>query len=152
MPLNCQQTIDLLVLIIWLWENEGGGQQPTPSPPLDDDPAFSFDQLDGNISISSEITLTEENLDDSPHLPIQIGFRPNKVIYEWPPHSKKTIRRDNKLIQALVLPRVTNYNMRALFSKVENLALDINERESDLIFLTEVWGKKENKRHQFRLI
>ena len=41
--------------------------------------------------------------------------------------------------------------MHSLFSKIFNLAIDVNERESDLIFLTEVWEKLENKKHQFRL-
>ena len=41
--------------------------------------------------------------------------------------------------------------MRSLFLKIENFALDVHERESDLIFLTEVWEKLENKKHQFRL-
>ena len=41
--------------------------------------------------------------------------------------------------------------MRSLFPKIDNFALDMNERESDLTFLTEVWEKLENKKHQFRL-
>ena len=41
--------------------------------------------------------------------------------------------------------------MRALFSKTLNLANDMKERESDLVFLTEVWEKQENKKHQFKL-
>ena len=42
-----------------------------------------------------------------------------------------------------------NYYMRALFSKIGNFARDMEERESDLSFLTEVWEKSENKKHQF---
>ena len=41
--------------------------------------------------------------------------------------------------------------MRALFSKIDNFARDMEERESDLSFLTEVWEKSENKKHQFKL-
>ena len=41
--------------------------------------------------------------------------------------------------------------MRLLIPKLNNFALDMNERESDIGFLTEVWEKLENKKHQFKL-
>ena len=41
--------------------------------------------------------------------------------------------------------------MRSLFGKILSLSQDIIERESDLIFLTEVWEKAENKGHQQKL-
>ena len=84
-------------------------------------------------------------------IPTQIGFRPPQVIIERPQQSRSTIRRDNKKVQALSLPRVTNYNMRSLFPKLGNFSLDVHERESDAIFLTEVWEKLENKKHQSKL-
>ena len=49
------------------------------------------------------------------------------------------------------MPKICNYNVRSLWSKTSNLSEDINERESDLIFLTEVWEKRENKKHQNKL-
>ena len=84
-------------------------------------------------------------------IPVQTGFRPPNVIYERPPSSKRIIRRDNRKVQALALPKVVNYNMRSLFPKLDNFAQDTHERESDIIFLSEVWEKQENKKHQFRL-
>ena len=41
--------------------------------------------------------------------------------------------------------------MRSLFPKIGNFSLDMTERETDIGFLTEVWEKKENKKHQFKL-
>ena len=41
--------------------------------------------------------------------------------------------------------------MRSLFSKIENFLLDMQERFTDIGFLTEVWEQKENKKHQFKL-
>ena len=41
--------------------------------------------------------------------------------------------------------------MRSFFPKFENFAQDMHERESDAVFLTEVWEKQENKKHQFKL-
>ena len=120
-----------------------------------------IEQLDGNVSLNNSFSSNSpecenvifDQLPKHPHHPIptQAGYRPAKVIIERPPHSRRTIRRDNKTVQALTLPRILNYNMRSLFSKIGHLALDIQERESDLIFLTEVWEKSENKKHQFRL-
>ena len=84
------------------------------------------------------------------HIPTQVGYRPAKVINERPPFTRKTIRKDNKQVQALTLPKMTNYNVRSLFPKIGNFALDMKERESDISFLTEVWEKKEKKKHQLR--
>ena len=41
--------------------------------------------------------------------------------------------------------------MRSFFPKCDNFARDMEERESDLSFLTEVWEKSEKKKHQFKL-
>ena len=41
--------------------------------------------------------------------------------------------------------------MRSLFGKISNLSEDISERLSDLNFLTEIWEKSENKKHQTKL-
>ena len=100
--------------------------------------------------MNSSITLFSPHESES-GIPVQIGYRPIKVIYERPPHSWKTLRRDNKTIQALTLPKIANYNMQSLFSKIENFSLDMQERSTDIRFLTEVWEQKENKKHQFKL-
>ena len=86
-----------------------------------------------NISISSsECSENEpEKYPSKNFIPTHLGYRPAKVIYERPPSYRKTIRCDNKKVQARTLPRVTNYNVRALFSKIGNLAQDMKERESD---------------------
>ena len=80
-----------------------------------------------------------------------MGFRPVKVTLEHGKSYLKTIRRDNKAVQALSLPKVSNYNMRLLIPKIGNFANDMHERAVDIAFLTEVWEKSENKKHQFKL-
>ena len=130
-----------------------GGSSP-PFPPFDDDPACFIGQLDGNLSLNSSFSSSIPEYDDTclpQHISTQVGFRPTKVIYERPLSVRTTIKRNNKTYQALTLPRLTNYNIRALFPKIGNFALDMIERESDLSFITEVWQKKENKKHQFKL-
>ena len=68
-----------------------------------------------------------------------------------PPSCLKTIRRDNRSIQALSLPTVLNYNMRSFFPKFQSFCDDMDEREADIAFLSEVWEKKENKKHKKKL-
>ena len=41
--------------------------------------------------------------------------------------------------------------MRSLFPKIGNFSQDMRERTTDIAFLTEVWEKKENRKHQFKL-
>ena len=100
-----------------------GGSHP-PMNPLDDDPACSLVQLDGNLSLNSSFDSESDDILHSmfnQHIPTLVGYRPAQIIYERPPHSRKTIRRDNKTFQALTLPRITYYNMRSLFPKLGNL-------------------------------
>ena len=85
------------------------------------------------------------------NIPTQIGFRPMKRIYERPQPCRKTIRRDNKNIQALSLPIFTLYNIRSFFPKLYNFSQDMEERQCDLSFVTEVWQQLENKKHMFQL-
>ena len=80
-----------------------------------------------------------------------IGVRPEKVFYERGKPCLKRIRRDNRAVQALSLPNISNYNMRSLIPKIGNFSLDVKERETDISFLTEVWEKMENKKHQSKL-
>ena len=104
-------------------------------------------QLDGNISISS--SFDDYNVSSNCHspthpsagydplpisgkIPTVVGFRPQKVQNVRPLPCLKRIRQDNKVIQGLSLPRIINYNMRSLIPKLNNFALDMNERESDI--------------------
>ena len=85
---------------------------------------------------------------------VQTGFRPTKVIFERPPPptTRNIIQRNNnKRSQAPSLPKIINYNMRSFFPKYLNFSQDVIERESDLIFLTEVWQRKENPKHHAKI-
>ena len=98
------------------------------------------------MSVNSSILENESEL-----IQTHTGYRPEKQTFERLPHLRKTIRRDNKTIQALTLPKLSNYNMRSFFGKIENFSADMHERATDISFLTEIWEKKENKKHQFKL-
>ena len=110
-------------------------------------------QLDGNFSISS---VSENAIDDDLNnsfsdssIPVIISSRSSsRHPLQRRQHWNRPIRRDNNLLEALNLPAFTVYNMRSLWSKQNNLAEDIIERNVDISFLSEVWEKKENVQHQ----
>ena len=105
-----------------------------------------------NSSICSFNSESQETVQPTAfNIPTQIGFRPTKISYERPQHSRKTIRRDNKNIQAISLPIFTLYNIRSFFPKSKNFAQDMEERQCDLSFVTEVWQQLENKKHMSQL-
>ena len=99
-------------------------------------------QLDGNITMSSN-----EDEEDQP-IPVQLGHRPAALPVMPRAPVRRTVRRSNKLVDALSAPRITLYNVRSAWSKWSSLAEDIDMRETDVCFLTEVWEKSENKQHQ----
>ena len=124
------------------------------SPSKDADNCSLVEQLDGNISISSSNSSVCDIDCDVPtqFIPVQVGYRPNSHLsaVRLPP-TRKTIRRDNKVLQAATLPKLSNYNMRSLMPKCENFGIDMENRNCSLSFLTELWEKSENKKHQFKV-
>ena len=126
----------------------------------DDDPyvwdngsSIHIDQLDGNISLnSSNMSVCETDTDATYPISVQLGYRPSKsiCISRLPP-VRKTIRRDNKLLQAVSLPKMSSYNMRSLMPKIGNFGTDMEDRNCSISFLTEIWQKTENRKHQFKL-
>ena len=118
----------------------------------------AIDQLDGNSSLRSESEMNYPDVHPNSNLAknseaynikVQIGNRPKNQNNPSPRNcSRKTILRDEGLVQALNLPVVSLYNMRSSWSKINNLADDINMRGTDLCFLTEIWEKQESKKHQ----
>ena len=78
-----------------------------------------------------------------------IGNRPSKEPRDdMRIPTRKVIKRDRGLVEALTLPKISLYNMRSLWPKIKNLSDDISLRETDICFLTEIWEIKEKKKHQ----
>ena len=132
-------------------------------------------QFDGNCSISttystksshssvqalsiekSWFSQTSDCVTDYLHpaniIPVVTGFRPARYTgVQTRPAVRKVIRRDNKCIQALNLPIVMSYNMRSIWGKLKSFSIDVKERGGEVIFLSEIWGKSESKKHKKRL-
>ena len=101
-----------------------------------------FCQLDGNASFCSDI---------SSSIPVIIGNRPKNYAPNIRKNTRITIRRDNKVLAAVFLPKVSCYNMRSLMPKVNSFATDMEDRDIGVALLTEIWEKIENKRHQRKI-
>ena len=85
------------------------------------------------------------------NISVVIGHRPEPIIQPRGPPVRHIIRRDNKCVQALSLPNTLVYNMRSIWSKLDNFSEDMIERSGDICFLSEVWGKSESKKHQQKI-
>ena len=85
------------------------------------------------------------------YIPVFTGHRPEPEHITRQPPVRKVIRRENRCIQALSLPTILSYNMRSLWGKIRSLATDIHERSGEIIFLSEVWEKRENKSHKHKI-
>ena len=107
-------------------------------------------QYDGNDTLNESI-LSEHQSAFSSSIPVIVSLRPSLIADGRRPCFNKTLIRDNKLIDALNLPIFTVYNMRSIWLKINNLAKDIIERSVDISFLSEVWEKKENMKHQSKI-
>ena len=55
----------------------------------------------------------------------------------------KTIKRSNKLMQALNLPTVMNVNPRSIYNKASEFHNFVKEEQIDCIFMSESWERPE---------
>ena len=94
-----------------------------------------------------------EEAEEPRPIPGHWGHRPPNIlpIEGRGPPARRVVRRDEGLVQALSTPSITVYNMRSMWAKIGNMAQDINMRWTDLCFLTEVWEKQTNRRHQYNI-
>ena len=124
-------------------------------------------QLDGNMSVATYMDSEEEGEQEKEKeqeeevereqeealsapvpIPLQQGHRPAPLPRELRAPVRRTVLRSNKLVDALSMPRITLYNMRSAWSKLDNLAEDMLMRKTDLSILTEVWHMAENRKHE----
>ena len=87
---------------------------------MDDDFSSILDQLDGNISfVSCNHSDPLDTANISHNIPVHTGFRPHR---QFPPDRlppvRKRIRRDNKVLQAASLPKISIYNMHSLMPNI----------------------------------
>ena len=85
-------------------------------------------------------------------IPVVFGHRTARIIPERPPPSYRVIRRDYRCAQARSLPSFILYNMRSIWAKQKNFSADMQERSAELVFLSEIWEKSDNRKHQEKIV
>ena len=103
-------------------------------------------QVDGNISISNVETENNES-----HVRVIIGNRPAPKPKEKRIPVRKTLRRDNRGELSLHLPNMAVYNHRSIWKKLKNFCIEFHELSMGIAFHSEVWEKKESKKHKYKI-
>ena len=67
----------------------------------------------------------------------------NTVCWGQNKNNLKTIKRSNKLVQALNLPTVMNVNPRSVYNKVNEFHAFVEEEQIDCVFMSESWERPE---------
>ena len=53
------------------------------------------------------------------------------------------VKRSNKLIQTMNLPIIANINPRSIYNKVNEFKTFVEQKEVDIIFMSESWEREE---------
>ena len=98
-----------------------------------------LDLLDGNISLSSSIS--EPNSPSS--IPVHISEYRNEKPMLQPMRLpiRKTIRRNNIILQSMDLPVIMNINPRSIYNKTDEFSLLLDQYQADVIMMSESWER-----------
>ena len=103
------------------------------------------------FSQSSENETSQQLPNSENKIPVIYGYRQSKPHIARQPSARRTIRRENKCVEALSLPIISSYNMRSIWGKLKCFSDDMHERDCSLSFLSEVWEKRENIIHKKKI-
>ena len=97
-------------------------------------------QCDGNISLSS--SFDDDNCTVPLYIPVVISQSRQKseVIRRLPP-VRKTLRRNNMILQSVELPVVINLNPRSIYNKTEDFRLILEQYSADCLTISESWER-----------
>ena len=104
-------------------------------------------QVDGNISIieslHSQQAETELSSGQPQTIPVYISQFRNQIPSVQPKRKpvRKTIRRNNLILQSMELPVIMNINPRSIYNKTEEFILLLEQYSADLICMSESWER-----------
>ena len=110
-----------------------------------------FGDLFNLTSLSNCSAASDDPLETPQKIPLIIGNRPPVTKPQPRPHSRTTIRRDNRALTALSLPSIFVTNHRSLFPKFYNFLDEMLEVNMQLGLHSEIWEDKENSHHQHKI-
>ena len=104
-------------------------------------------QVDGNISLlemsqDKQAEAESTYLDDHVHtIPVHISQFRNQSPALQPKRKpvRKTVLRNNLILQSMQLPVIMNINPRSIYNKTEEFYLLLEQYSADLIFISESW-------------
>lgn len=127
----------------------------------DSSSSYDDDDYSSQSSLSNSVL---SNVDDS-QIPVIVNIFRNQTHcypapswYDPPQKSYKhrkpvrvTLRRDNRLGQSNLLPIIAVANLRSLMPKLGNFIQDMNERQTGVALLSEIWEKPGKRKHIFKI-
>ena len=120
----------------------------SPSPPSVDNPLpysnltcpeSDICQFDGNASILSVNSKSE----NESQIPVYISNhrKPVQPPREMRKPVRKTIKRNNLVLQSINLPVIMNINPRSIYNKSDEFSLLLEQYSADIICMSESWER-----------
>ena len=102
-------------------------------------------QIDGNVSLNTIASSGESSLYDYPQqvnkIPVIITNRSSVPSVPKRERYNKTIKRSNKLLDAVHLTVVVNLNPRSIYNKAEEFKTMMDQLDCSLCFMSESWDR-----------
>ena len=107
---------------------------------LDYESDYDICQLDGNVSLDE----TQPNVQFN--IPVIITHtRSEPCNQEVRQPVRRSVKRNNLILQSVGLPTVMNINPRSIYNKSEEFPLLLEQYEVDLICMSETWERESEK-------
>ena len=92
--------------------------------------------LDSTLEKQAEAKLT---------IPVYISEFRNEMPILQPkrPPVRKTIKRNNDILQSMELPVIMNINPRSIYNKTEEFSVLLEQYSADLITISESWDRED---------
>ena len=101
--------------------------------------------LDGNMSLQDvNIEQAEAELNSGQPIPVYISEFRNEhpIIHPKRAPIRKTIKRNNLILQSINLPVIMNLNPRSIYNKTDEFYQLLDRYEADLICISESWERE----------
>ena len=106
-------------------------------------------QLDGNVTFFDHFQIRQAEAELEPNsaniIPVLVSSsrsKPSKQEGRLPP-VRKTVRRNNLVLQAIELPTVMNLNPRSIYNKLEEFPILLEQYEADVVCMSETWERDD---------
>ena len=102
----------------------------------------NFIQLDGNVTISSEISDELNDNCESFKIPIITNYFERKTSFSTRKPCRNTVRRSNRILEATNLPLMLVLNPRSIYNKLEEFWIMMEQLEVDICYMSESWDRE----------